>query len=416
MRIRLKRKPRFSLEKLLLFVSILCISSFALLEYVSISVPLFTLVKWPLLYLGGVCLTSQINLLIRTFMKKKYFYIWLTLLILCGCLLLSGVSNRNTVSNINVMRSTARTICFLIELFALMIWVSEKGYGKFLVNFLFRYVLLLVIATDALMFTKLIVFYDGSHKAYLVGTKFIVSYLHMELMTLWFLKSGIDMNIKNISRILLIAASAYLVIISIRVQCMTGVLGCMGLFICLMLIDRPSRKGLRILNSPVMLLLSLAFCLIFPFVSELIVSIPAVKYFVVEVLGRNENLTGRVEIFQLFGKKMEGHALFGFGMGNANLAAKTLFGYANAQNAFLQWILQAGFLTTAAMVLLIVVVFAQHSRTRQFKKTMPLVILIYIYILLGTVETTFSMNFILWIGLLFALTNEKIPESPLRIE
>ncbi len=416
MRIRLKRKPRFSLEKLLLFLTIFCVSSFALLEYVSISIPLFTLVKWPLLYLGGVCLISQINMLIRTFMKKKYFYIWITLLLLCGCLLLSGTSNRNTASNINVMRSTARTICFLIELFALMIWVSEKGYGKFFVNFLFRYVLLLVIATDVLVFTKLIVFRDGSYESYLVGTKFIVAYLHMELLTLWFLKSGIGINIKNIPRILLIAASAYLVIISIRVQCMTGVLGCVALFVCFMLIDRPSRKGLRVLNSPGMLLLSLAFCLIFPFVSELIVSIPAVNYFVVEVLGRNENLTGRIEIFQLFGKRMEDHALFGFGMGNANLAAKTLFGYANAQNAFLQWILQAGFLTTAAMVLLIVTVFVQRSRTRQFKKTMPLVILIYIYILLGTVETTFSMNFIMWIGLLFALTNEKIPESTLKIE
>lgn len=416
MKIRLKRKPRFSLEKLLLFLTVLCVSSFALLEYVSISIPLFTLVKWPLLYLGGACLISQINMLIKTFMKKKYFYVWIALLLLCVCLLLSGASNRNTASNINVMRSTVRTICFLVELFALMIWISEKGHGKFLVSFLFRYVLFLVIATDVLLFTKLIVFYDGSHEAYLVGTKFIVAYLHMELMTLWFLKSGIDMNRKNIPRILLIVAAVYLVAISIRVQCMTGVLGCVILFACFLVIDRPSRKGLRVLNSPVILLLSLAFCLLFPFVSELIVSIPAVKYFVVEVLGRNENLTGRVEIFQLFGKKMEGHVSFGFGMGNANLTAKTLFGYANAQNAFLQWILQAGFLTTAAMVLLIVTVFAQRSKTRQFKKTMPLVILIYVYILLGTVETTFSMNFFLWIGLLFALTNESVPQPPLKIE
>ena len=107
---------------------------------------------------------------------------------------------------------------------------------------------------------------------------------------------------------------------------------------------------------------------------------------------------------------------FGFGMGNANLAAKTLFGYANAQNAFLQWILQAGFLTTAAMVLLIATVFAQRSKTRQFKKTMPLVILIYVYIMLGMVETTFSMSFFLWIGLLFALTNEREPQLSLQIE
>ena len=65
MKIRLKRRPHFSLEKLLLFVAIFCVSTFALLEYASISIPLFSLVKWPLLYVGGACLISQLNLLMK---------------------------------------------------------------------------------------------------------------------------------------------------------------------------------------------------------------------------------------------------------------------------------------------------------------------------------------------------------------
>lgn len=400
------------MEKLLLFVAVLCVSSYALLEYASISIPIFTVVKWPLIYLAGACLLSQTNLLLKNIMKRKYFFILLALLAFCVSLLMSGNVNKDNSNEISIMRSTVRTVIFLIELFVLMIWAAEKGHGKFLINFLFRYELLLVIATDFLLFTKLIPFYDGSHEAYLVGTKFIVAYQHMELMTLWFLKSGVGFNVKNVSKLLLVAAAAYLVLVSIRVQCMTGVLGCLILFFCFILIDRPSRKGLSILNSPSFLLIALAVCLIFPFVSELVVSIPAVNYFVVDVLGRNENLTGRVEIFQIFGSKMEGHALFGFGMGNGNAAAKELFGYANAQNAFLHWILQAGVVTTIALVLLMLMIFRQRSKLGAFKKSMPLVILIYVYILLGTVEITFSMNFLLWLGVLFMQVNEKVPEAP----
>lgn len=411
MKIRLKRRPRFSLEKFLLFLTVLCVSSFALLEYVSISIPVFTVVKWPLLYLGGLCLLSQLNLLIKNIMKRRYLYILLLLVLFCAALLISGNVNKDNSSQINIMRSTVRTVCFVVELFAMMIWIAERGHGKFLINFLFRYIMILVIATDVLLFTKLVTFYDGNHEAYLVGTKFIVSYLHMDLLMLWFLKSGVtSLRLKNMPKLLLAVLAIYLVIVSVRVQCMTGVLGCVILFICYLLIDRPSRKGLSVLNSPATLSLSMLFCLLFPFVSELIVSIPAVNYFVVSVLGRNENLTGRVEIFEIFSSKMEGHGAFGFGMGNANAAAKTLFGYANAQNAFLQWILQAGVITTIALVLFLLAIYVQRAKMGAFKKTMPLVILLYVYILLGTVETTFSMSFLLWFAVLFMMVNEKTPE------
>lgn len=412
MKIRLKRKPSFSLEKLLLFLSTLCVSSFALLEFTSIPIPLFTLVKWPLLYVGGICMISQINLLIRTFMKKKYFYIWLLVLLLCACLLQSGNSNIHTASNINIMRSTLRTITFLLELFILMIWVSEKGYGKFLVHFLFYYVLILVVVTDFLLFSRAIVFTDGPKEAYLVGTKFNAVYLHMDFLMLCYLKNRVDHAEKNLSVIFLVVATVCIQVVAVTVQCITGVLGSLLLVICFFLNNNPSGKGLRVLNTPVSLIGAMLICLLFPFLSELIVSIPAVKYFVVEVLGKSENLTGRMEIFEIFGKRMEGHMLFGFGMGNANYASVTLFGYATSQNALFQWILQAGFWTTVVLVLFYLAIFAQHCKGTRQKKTMPLVILLYVYVILGIVETTFSMTFFLWITLLFALTNEKMEEVP----
>ena len=407
MRVRLKIQRKFSAEKVFLFIAIFCVSSFALLEYMSISVPLFSVVKNPLLYIGGFCILTQIKTLVRSFLKKKYIYVWVLLLVFCLFLSLSAYANRNPDIGESPIRGIIRMILYLVELQALMIWVSEKGHSRFLINLLFYYVLILVAATDLFLFTGFVTFMDGTHEAYLVGTKFIVSYLHMDLLTLWFLKGNNRTTIKNIPKPALIVSAILLIAVSVRVQCMTGVLGCVVLFVCFMMIDKTSRRGLSVLNSPVVLLGALAVNMIFPFISELVVAIPFVRYFVVEVLGRSENLTGRIEIFEIFGDRMSGHWLFGFGLGNENLAARELFGYANAQNAILQWILRAGLLNTVALIALMVIIFRYRVIKQQFRRTMPLVILIYVYIFLGTVEITFGMSFIMWVFLIFALINDE---------
>lgn len=406
MKIRLKFQRKTSSEKVFLFVAMMCVASFAILENTSISIPIFSMIKNPLLYLAGLCILTQIKTIIKAFLKKKYAYIWLLLLLFCIFMFLSARDNRNPDIGSSPIRGTIRMVIYLVDLMSLMVWVAEKGHSKFLINFLFRYILILVVLTDVMLLTGLVQFFDGSREAYLVGTKFNVSYLHMDVLMLWFIKGNAKTTIKNIPVPALVISTILLIVISLRVQCMTGILGCIVLFVCYMIIDKPSRTGLNALNSPVVLLGVLGVNLIFPFVSELIVAIPAVKWFVVEVLGKNANLTGRIEIFEIFGEQMAGHWLFGFGFGNENLVAKELFGYANAQNALLQWILRAGLLNTAMLVSIMVMIFWQRVKKQQFRRTMPLVILIYVYIFLGTVEITFGMSFIMWLFVLLALIND----------
>ena len=408
MRIRLKLYSRFSLEKLLLFFAIFSISSFALLEHMSIPIPVFSAVKWPLVYLGGLCVLTQLNMVIKTFMKKKYFYIWLAVLGLCGVLLLGAQYNSNPDLGNPPMNNTLRTVFYLLEMMVLMVWVSEKGYVQYLIKFLFRYVLILVLITDIFLFTGILQFYSGRYEAYLIGSKFTVSYMHMNLMTLWVIQQNKIIHVKQFSRLGLCLGAIFLFAVSIRVECMTGLIGCLLLFICLFVVDSPkSKKRLGRLNSPAVLSSALGLNLIFPFVSELVLSIPLVQYFVVDVLGRNDTLTGRTNIFNLFSEKMSGHWLFGYGMGNQNVAAMELFGYSNAQNSTLQWVLQGGIVTLLALVLLMNLVIQNQSRSQNRVQMMPLIVLIYVYIILGMVETTFSMSFLLWLGLIFAVANEK---------
>lgn len=408
MKIRLKLHSRFSLEKFLLFVAVFCVATFALLEHMSISLPLFSALKWPLIYAGGACVLTQINLIIKTFMKKKNFFVWLAVLLFCAALMLGAYQNRNPAVGEPPMRNTTRTVLYLIELMMLMVWVSEKGYGQYLIKYLFRYVLIVVLITDVVLFTGIRKFYSGSHEAYLIGTKFTVSYMHMNLLTLWVMQTGKRLHAKQFSRLWLCLAAVFLIAVSVRVECMTGIIGCVTLFICLFVVDSPkSKRRLRSLTSPTVLMLALVGNLIFPFVSELLVSVPAINYFIVDVLGRTENLTGRTNIFNIFSNQMTGHWLYGYGLGNQNAAAMELFGYANAQNAMLQWILQGGILATVTLTLFMRQVFKQTHKADNYRRVMPLVVLVYVYIVLGTVETTFSMSYLLWLGVIFALISES---------
>lgn len=412
MKVRLKTRSTLTLERLLLNIAIFAISSFALLEHVSIPIPMFSEVKWPLLYLGGACLLTQLNLIIRSFMKRKYFFVWISLLLLQAALFWSAYQNRNPLFGVTPVRNTARMMVYMLELMMLIVWVCEKNYGQYLIKYLFRYVLLLVVITDVVLFTGIMRFYSGHHEAYLLGSKFTVSYMHMNLLVLWGMQTDEIIHLKQFSRLKLCIAVVFLVAVSVRVECMTGMLGCLLLFICLFVVDSPkTKKWLRKLASPVILNIALGANIVFPFLSEVLLSLPFVKYFVVEVLDRSQTLSGRTNIFNIFTNQIADHWLFGYGLGNQNSAAMELFGYANAQNAILQWILQGGIIVTIALIIFMNQVLVRVNKSGNFAKAMPMIVLIYVYIILGFVETTFSMSFLMWVALLLILIYQKPEEQ-----
>lgn len=411
MRVRIKMRTQVRFEDLMLWMALFCISSYALLEHVSVSISAFSMVKMPLLYMGGICLIPRLGLFLSNYKKKKYFFVLLALLLLCAALMVTALVNRKPVLGSDPMRSTVRLILYMVELFALMIWISETGRADYVMKFLFRYVLVLVILTDVLFFTRVVTFYSGRHENYLIGTKFSVSYLHMDLLTLWFVRNNMRFYREGRAKPFIFWASLFILAVSIRVDCMTGVIGCVALFLLFMMLNtRLQRQFLRF-SSPVLLVMALVFSIVFPLVAEWLVSLPFVEYLIEVVFGRDSTLTGRLGIFGVFGAKMRGHWLQGYGYGNGNVAAEWLFDVANAQNALLHWVLQAGIPVTVLLVVLMVVIFRQLERSPRQRQIMPLVVLVYVYIILGTVETTFSMSFILWLALIFMRVNAREPQE-----
>ena len=387
-----------------------CVVTFSLLEHVSIPIPTFSAYKNPLLYIAGCCVLLNFGRLRNVLKKKKYFYV-LCALVAFSLFLVASVVFTKTAERGVVQRSTIRLLLYLYELFFFMIWASESRRSQNVVKFLFYYLLVLTAVNDFLLFTQIIIFGTGRYPYYLVGTKFTVAYFHINLLTMWFIykkqKLLSDMKARRI-----IFYGFFLVLyLSSYVDCMTGVFGGILMLIMFMLIHADSTKRLIRLNSPVWFVLVLVASVLFPFLADTLVSIPAVTDFVQNVLNRSANLTGRLNIYTMFSMRMKGYWLWGYGYGNANAISTKMFGYANVQNGLLQWVLQIGVLGTIALVVLMLTILQGVRKYGSAKRCLPLVILIYLYILLGMIEITFDMSFLLWFALLFLFSTESMGKA-----
>ena len=407
MKIKLRTRKKIKLETILLHLAVFCVVTFALIEDASIHIPVVSMIKMPLMYIGGVCILPQLPKLLPLWRKKRYFYLLLTLLVICGLLIFSAYYNRATRIGNPPMRTTIRLVLYLLELFFLMMWLAERGSSQFFLKYLFRYVLILTLATDALLFTGIMQSWAGSEHAFLVGTKFTVSYFHMNLLTLWFVQKRQQLVSDRKAKRIIWLGVPLVTLVSVYINCITGIVGCLVLLVLFLLMNTKVQNTLMRLSSPVLLLLCLAVSLLFPFVADGITSLPVVRHVLTTVFGRDASLTGRLNIFEIFGAEMQGHWQWGFGFGNGNAASVRLWGYANAQNALLNWILQVGIPITVLLVLLMVIIFRQIGKMSDKRPCMPFVVLLYVYIILGSVEITFSMTFLLWLAIIVLLINEK---------
>lgn len=409
----LKIKIRFTLNELFVGLAMFCVVSYALLEHASIPIPIISLIKMPLMYMGGICILTQYRILLGNIMKRKYFYVLLTLSIFCLLLVWSIYVNRNPDIGVSPVRNTVRLIFYLIELFALAIILAEKRMSMKMINCLYFYMAILIVMTDFLLLTGVVRFNPGKHESYLVGSKFTVAYLHMNLLVIWVMRRQRMRQSLRLPIWRIVVLALLMLLISIRVDCMTGVVGCVALAALFMLMETPKSIKLMRFSSPVILLLFFVGSVLASFIAEEIVSIPFVSYLIEDVLGRDSSLTGRLNIYLQYAERIHGHWMTGYGFGNANAVAVALFRYENTQNAILQWVIQVGIPATCVLLFLMLRIFHQASfvNSKKLMEIMPLIVLVYLYVILGTVETTFSMSYIMWFAMIFMLINENRQEE-----
>ena len=407
MKIRIPRRVVLSLESIFFFFGLFFVSSFALLENVSIPIPAFSLLKMPILYAGALCILTRIPLFLRVFRKKKYFFVLLVVVLFCAGLELSAYFNHGTRIGSDPQNTTIRLILYLVELFCIMIWAAESGRSRFVMDFLFYYVLILTVATDVLLTVDKYMFGYSAAGVYLLGSKFTVSYFHINLFALWLMRNRERIRSDRKARRIIYVGLPVILIVSLYVECLTGALSCLVFLALFLMMNTSMDKKIRMLNSRTAMICTLIFCVVFPFVVEGFVSIPFVTSLLEDFLNRSTTLSGRLDIYERFAYVMNGHWMWGYGFGNGNTVSMVKFGYANAQNALLHWILQTGVLTTGLLSSVVVTVIGRVKRSPNVDRCMPMVLLIYLYVVLGIIEITFSMSFLLWVAALFMITCSK---------
>lgn len=128
------------------------------------------------------------------------------------------------------------------------------------------------------------------------------------------------------------------------------------------------------------------------------------KYIIVDVLGEDMTLTGRLRIYAGVVSSLEHIPLFGYGMGNSHLITMMNEIGSNAQNGLFNLIIEIGIVGVIVyMSILIIMIKKQDASILSY----PILCFIYVMIVLSSVEITFSTTFLALVILLLAKPQQK---------
>ena len=219
---------------------------------------------------------------------------------------------------------------------------------------------------------------------YLLGNKFNVAYAHMMIIYLYF-----ENYYKQHKRMIGILLTLWAIVIAILTDTSTGVIG-----ICLLfaLCSLPEHIQIK-LSKPLIPIILLVISDTILLGSSSILENEYVRNFISNILNRSLDLTGRIPIYKILYQLFIHSPIFGYGYSN-DIFSKTI-GYGNAQNGFLEIVINFGVLGAIAFSLFLV-----SSLININKNTWPTLAIIYTFIVLSSVEITFGNIFILLLVIL----------------
>ena len=134
------------------------------------------------------------------------------------------------------------------------------------------------------------------------------------------------------------------------------------------------------------------------FGTGMLLNIPAVQFFIQDVLGRSLTMTGRTPIYDCLELLINEKPVFGWGYGNT--AVMALVGYGNAQNGIAELMVNYGAFGVLAFFATVIGLFPSVKKFRSHNPR--LVAIIYGTILASLVEISFGLVFFFALSLIFA--------------
>lgn len=372
-------------------------------------------IRYTLILILGILVFPYYRNLIH--IKEKSIKYW-GLIYIC-LVLYSAFINRNThVITHTLVGALVYTVAILEMMISFRYILEHKGI-EFLLKAIFIVTFIYVIINDLLLAYNPTMFYTSKGSYYLVGNKFAVAYRHMELLGLYLALSQTQSRNKHYKKVVMIVG---LILISLwasqTVQggksgnSVTGILAIalMTIYYCL-----PSTLWSKTFVFVAFLLGSIGFA----FGVETILAVPSIQNFIVNVLHRDLSLTGRVNIYGFIPKILSNRLLWGYGYGSSYetwMNATHIF--PNSQNGLVDCIVEQGLIATVILILIVTLVMSKTSvLLKDYPYMKSILLIVYVYATIASVEVTISIVFIMWCILIFSASSivEEIGRGELNV-
>lgn len=281
-------------------------------------------------------------------------------------------------------------------LFTNMFLVLDNLLGKYdvseIITIVKRVLIVYLIINDITTFLTPI----SDNVFYFIGTKFVVSYLHMFYLSMMMYKLS---EMKNNSKVKIIIFYLYSIFIVGRIRCSTGLVG-LTLILIMWVITRKKDKLFAPKNT-----LAIIFICFFIFMNlNYFLELPVVQNIVVNVLREDLSLTGRMKIYENLNYVINEKPLFGYGY--ENTAVANFVGYGNTQNGIYEILVNYGYFGLIGFMICIFLSCRKvKATTNQLK---PFNTMLIVLSIISIVEISFNYYYIFCLATIFALKNNNL--------
>lgn len=353
------------------------------------------ILRWSVEYCANYILLVRISLImgaillfpyLKVLFKQKYQIFNIFVLLIVISIFMSAFVNRA-----NYISSMWNGMTYVMQLI-LFAWFCEylDTYDRIYIGIkcLFSIVFIYCVVADLLMLLSpyKIYYVDGSFSYMtIIGDKFSLTYLHLIATALYYsFIQNKDRKDKKVKLIILILLTLF---ISIYTQCSTMIVGII-LFTILLFYRK---NTINILSNPIFLLIYTFICNTILLLNDAVMNISFIKYFIENILHESVELTGRIGIYRSLSAVANINPILGVGLDNNYIVSKYITGAADVQNGIMDIFLSYGGLGVVVLICFMIYVVKRKGNNSGD----ALLITIYVFITLSSVEITFRKSYLI---------------------
>lgn len=346
---------------------------------------------------------------ITNFFSGKFKWFNISIFAFCMISIISVILNADSIGHYVTTRikegemftyygvtSPKSTIYFSISLFALTIFIEHLSTikkGELFLLYLWRLSLFGLVLIDFDAFSHVVI--GDSIGGYIAGTKFQVCYYNIYICALYYLQHPYMRTTKE--KLYLLCLLFITFAVSIHTKCSTMIAG--TIFFLFLTFFLPKRLRMKLSLGSFLIILILVIDLGLFFFSTWILQFSFVQHFIVDVLGEDLTLTGRLGIYQNIMDAFATSPWFGFGNGNSRIISLFYTSVENPQNGIIEVFLNIGLLGCLSFFMIIYFGAKQVSDMNCWYKY-PIIVYLLTMIFISAVEVPFEKTFIFFCILL----------------